>query len=433
MSAPVEFPSKLKFLFEPHRYKIAYGGRGGAKSWGFARALLLLGAQRPMRILCAREVQKSIKDSVYELLRMQIEQLGLTDFYVEPTAKNPTDIVGKNGTVFLFTGLSDLTNSSIKSYESIDICWCEEAHKISRRSWDILTPTIRKDGSEVWISLNPELDSDETWKRFIENPPPNAKVVEVNYSDNPFLPKILEDERQEFLRLVKTGQRDQDDYDNIWSGKTKAALPGSIYAKEVTALKASGRLGNVPYDPMLKVHYVCDLGRNDYMAILCVQRLASEIRVIRYVEDRLRHIPSYSSELRGFNYNNGTVWLPHDGRAKTLTSESNPLGASAEEQFQKLGWNVSIVENIEREQGIRKSREVFPRIHVDKTNANELVSRLGKYRRRVDANGQAHDPIHDDASNGADGFRYLCLVADQLSNDVVAPPTNFYGAFQRVA
>jgi phage terminase large subunit len=162
---------------------------------------------------------------------------------------------------------------------------------------------------------------------------------------------------------------------------------------------------------MLKVHVVCDLGFNDYMSLLLVQRLASEIRVIRYIEDRQRFIPSYSQELRDLNLNYGTMYLPHDGKQTRVTS------TSAEDQFQRLGWKTQIVENLEVEQGIRKTREVFPRLYIDRTNASELLNRLGRYRRRVNGSGQAGRPLHDDESHGADGTRYLAIVADQMEND----------------
>jgi phage terminase large subunit len=157
------------------------------------------------------------------------------------------------------------------------------------------------------------------------------------------------------------------------------------------------------------------------MSLLLVQRLGSEIRVIRYIEDRLRDIPSYSQELRDLRLNWGSIYLPHDGKAKTVVSASNPLGATAEAQFKNLSWKVEIVENVELEQGIRKAREVFPRVYVDKTHAGELVNRLGRYRRRVNSEGQASTPMHNDDSHGADGFRYLTLVADQLTNDEYKP------------
>jgi phage terminase large subunit len=124
-----EFPAKLRFLFSPKRYKVARGGRGSGKSWGFARALLVLGAKSKLRIICSREVQKSIKDSVHKLLEDQIGALGLTSFYDIFT----TEIRGKNGTEFLFAGLSDQTIDSIKSFEGADICWVEEAQTVSSR------------------------------------------------------------------------------------------------------------------------------------------------------------------------------------------------------------------------------------------------------------------------------------------------------------
>ena len=157
------FPEKLRFLFSPARYKVVRGGRGPGKSWGFARALLIMGAKRPLRVLCTREVQKSIAQSVHQLLRDQIEALGLSGQYEVLT----TEIRGKNGTQFFFSGLSDQTAESLKSFEGVDVCWCEEAQAISKRSWDILIPTIRKDGSEIWVSFNPQLESDETYRRFV--------------------------------------------------------------------------------------------------------------------------------------------------------------------------------------------------------------------------------------------------------------------------
>lgn len=402
-----QFPEKLGFLFDPHRFKVAYGGRDGAKSWSFARALLLLGAEKPLRIGCFREIQDSIADSVYKLLKDQSEALGLANFYTILK----TEIRGKNGTEFLFAGLSKQTRTSIKSFEGLDIAWVEEAHTISEGSWDILEPTVRKPGSELWCSFNPEMDTDFIYRYFVTNPPAEAKVVNVNWNDNPWRSEVLDNARK------KMEADDPDKYAHIYGGVCKPAVEGAIYYREVSALKSSGRLHAVPYDPMLKVHIVCDLGFNDYMSLLLIQRLSSEIRVIRYIEDRMRDIPSYSQELKDLKLNYGTVYLPHDAKAATLTAASNPIGRTAEEQFRKLGWVTQIVPNINIEQGIRNARQVFPRIHIDKENASELLNRLGRYRRRVNAEGQASIPVHDDESHGSDGFRYLCLVADQMNNE----------------
>lgn len=283
--------------------------------------------------------------------------------------------------------------------------WVEEAQNVSKRSWDILEPTIRAPGSEIWVTFNPDMDTDETYQRFVVNPSPEVKAVLVNWYDNPWRSTVLDNARERMKAEAP------DDYAHIYEGACRPAVEGAIYFKEVSQLRTSGRLCNVPYDPMLKVHVVVDLGFNDFMALLLVQRLGSEIRVIRYIEDRQRFIPSYHQELKDLGLNYGTLYLPHDGRAKHVT------GDSAQSQFEKLGWKVEIVDDVGIEQGIRKAREVFPRIIMDRTNASELVNRLGRYRRRVNSEGQGSTPIHDDASNGADGFRYLAVVADQMSND----------------
>lgn len=190
-----QFPEKLACLWEPHRYKVLYGGRGGAKSWGIARALLIKGASQPLRVLCAREYQKSIVDSVHQLLREQISDLGLSSVY----RVMESSIVGPNGTQFFFAGLHHNVGN-IKSMESVDVAWVEEAQTVSKSSWEVLIPTIRKEGSEIWVSFNPELDTDDTYKRFVLNPPPGAAVVKTSWRDNPWFSDVLKDEA-EFLRL----------------------------------------------------------------------------------------------------------------------------------------------------------------------------------------------------------------------------------------
>lgn len=401
-------------LVPPARWKCLHGGRDSAKSHSIARWLLAKGRARPERILCTREVQKSIAESVHQLLKDLIAELGMSDFY----EVQQNCITGKNGSKISFHGLSGQTATSIKSFEGITICWVEEAQTISKRSWDLLEPTIRAPNSEIVVSFNPDMDTDATYQMLVANPPPDSIVTKMNWQDNPWRSKVL-DAAREKMRLEAP-----DDYAHIYEGHCRPAIEGAIYYKEVSQLRSSSRLCNVPYDPMLKVHVVCDLGFNDYMSLILCQRLGSEIRIIRYIEDRQRYIPSYHQELSDLKLNYGTLYLPHDGKAKHVT------GSSAQEQFEALGWQVEIVEDIGIEQGIRKSREVFPRIIIDKTNASELLNRLGRYRRRVNSEGQASTPVHDDESHGADGFRYLSIVADQMSNDKETI-TDPYAAFRR--
>jgi phage terminase large subunit len=376
--------------------------------------LLARGRAKPERILCTREVQKSIAESVHQVLKDQIKILGLEDFY-EVQANY---IRGKNGTQISYHGLSGQTAASIKSFEGTTLCWVEEAQLVSKRSWDILEPTIRAPGSEIWVSFNPEMESDETYARFVTNQQPDSIVTMMNWQDNPWRSTVL-DAAREKMRI-----EDPANYAHIYQGQCRPAVDGAIYYNEVSAVKLTNRLCNVPYDPMLKVHVVADLGYNDFMSLILVQRLTSEIRIIRYIEDRQRYIPSYHQELSDLKLNYGCLYLPHDGKAKHVT------GASAQEQFEALGWQVEIVPDIGIEQGIRKTREVFGRLYFDKTNASDLLNRLGRYRRRVNTDGQASTPMHDDESHGADGTRYLAIVADQMSNDshIIEDP---YKAFRR--
>lgn len=400
----VQAPSKLRFLYEPHRYKVAYGGRGGAKSWAFADALLIQGLERPLRIGCFREVQKSIRDSVHKLLGDRIAHHGLGHLYdVQQTV-----IRGANGTEILFGGLQDHTVDSIKSYEGLDRAWVEEAQAVSKRSWDILIPTIRKDGSEIWVSMNPELDTDESYSRFVTSPPPDCVSVSINYADNPWFPAILEQERLHALATMPKA-----DYENIWEGKCKPAVTGAIYADEVAAMIEAKRLCSVSYDPAFKVHVVFDLGWNDQMSLILVQRHLSELRIIEYIEDRQKTLDWFSAELKKKNLNWGKLWLPHDGAHGDYKT-----GKSAQQILRELNWEVEIIPVQPIETGIRAARMAFPRVWMDQDRANRLMQCLRRYRRGIPSTtGEPGAPVHDEFSHGADAFRYLCVSAERMTNE----------------
>lgn len=396
------FPEALRFLFSPSRYKVLYGGRGSGKSWSVARALLLLAAQKPLRILCAREVQRSIRDSVHRLLSDQIEALGLSGFYEILEA----EIRGKNGSLFLFTGLSTVTAGNLKSYEGVDVCWVEEAQTVSDHSWQVLVPTIRAENSEIWITFNPELASDPTWKRFVEFPPPDSVVKMVNWRDNPWFPAVLEAEREHSFRT------DPESYKVIWEGECRLAAQGAIYAKEVEASIREGRVTIVPYDPRLKVHVVLDLGWNDSMAVVFCQSARSELRVIEYLEDKHRTLDWLAEQIKGREYNLGFVWLPHDGDHADYKT-----GKTAHEILRAMGLRTKPVPNIPLEEGIRGARFTMPRVYFDQKKAAGLVECLRRYKRAINKSGEEGAPLHDASSHGADAFRYACLVADKMTNE----------------
>ena len=218
----IKFPPPFRPLFRPARYKVYYGGRGGGKSWTVARALLIKGLEGKVRVLCAREFQTSIADSVHKLLSEQIEALGLTPYY----EVQKTRIIGLNGTEFIFKGIRHNVQE-IKSTEGVDYCWIEEAQSVSEESWGVLIPTIRQEGSEIWMTFNPQDDDDPTYKKFVLNPPPNSVVRKVSWRDNPHFPQVLRDE-MEYLQRV-----DPDAYAHVWEGETRTISDAVILRGKV--------------------------------------------------------------------------------------------------------------------------------------------------------------------------------------------------------
>lgn len=372
-----------------------------------ARALLIQGAARPLRILCAREIQRTIADSVHRLIADQIAALGLEGHY----RVLETEIRGLNGTQFLFAGLRTQDIGKIKSLEGVDVVWCEEAQTISKKSWDVLIPTIRKPESEIWITFNPELDTDETYVRFVLNPPPDTQLINVNYSDNPWFPETLEKER---LHLKVT---DEEAYENVWEGRCRSSVEGAIYKREISDLLKDGRVRNVPRDPLLKVHTVWDLGWNDQTSIILCQRLHSEIRVIDYIEDSQKTLAEYVAILKERRWNWGKDWLPHDGESKDIKT-----GKSAQEILRSLGREPMIVPKLDVETGIKAARLVFPRCYFDAEKSKRLVDCLKRYRRSIPVStNEPAAPVHDEYSHGADAFRYLSLVVDKMQNEDLKP------------
>lgn len=211
-------------LFAPHRYKVYYGGRGGGKSWGFADALLLLALRHKTRVLCARELQTSIAQSVHRLLSDRINFHKLDKFFIVQR----TTIQAVNGSDFIFLGLRH-NISEIKSLEGVNICWVEEAQRVSRESWEILIPTIRKESSEIWISFNPRTPYDETWQRFVDTPPPDSVVRKVTWRDNPWMPETLEKER-----AYAEATLPPEDYACIWEGVPRVMTEAQVFANRYT-------------------------------------------------------------------------------------------------------------------------------------------------------------------------------------------------------
>ena len=216
----VRFPRYFRDYFKPARYKGLYGGRGSGKSHCFAGLAVIKAASIPgFRVVCVREVQRSIADSVKQLIEDKIEAYGLSSFFKCTEA----EIVGKNGSKIIFRGMQNHTAASIKSLEGFDVAWVEEAQTISRKSLELLTPTIRKAGSEVWFSWNPENENDPVDELLRKEPPENSIVKLVNWNDNPWFPHELQADMQ------RDREREPDKYAHVWEGQYRALSEARVF------------------------------------------------------------------------------------------------------------------------------------------------------------------------------------------------------------
>jgi len=340
-----------------------------------------------------------------------VSALGLESFY----EVLDNEIRGKNGTLFIFSGLASHTVDSIKSYEGVDIVWIEEAHGVSKKSWATLIPTIRKEGSEIWLTLNPNMDTDETWVRFCTGVSDDTVVIEVNWRDNPWFPEVLNEER------LKDQARDPVEYEHIWEGKPRRVAEGAIYRLEIDQVYADKRVCPVPYDPILPVHTVWDLGWNDAMTIGFVQRSPREMRVIDYIEDSHRTLDWYVAEIEKRPYRWGSDFIPHDGRTRNFQT-----GKSTEEQLQAMKRNPIVLPQAGIEEGIKAARMLWPQCYFDAAKTTRLLECLKRYRRQINEKTQEPmGPLHDEFSHGADMFRYIGQAVELMGSGGSAGISNF--------
>ena len=399
-----EFPLELEFLFEHHPYKVLYGGRDGVKSWSIAQALLVLGTGKvpgwdyPLRILCGRETMDSIRESVHQLLSDTIGRLGLGDFYqvLQSEIRGPAS----HQTEFVFAGLRKQSVSSIKSYESIDIFWGEEASTVSRRSLTILLPTIRKPGSEIWWSLNPDLETDAVYQDFVINPPPGAKLLKCDYRSN----KWLSPESRQKIDTLR--ERDPDTFHHVYEGATRSTVEGAIYKAEIQAAEREGRIRQVPYDTMRPVDTFWDLGFADRVSIWAAQRTPFEIKMLRYFEGDHQAIDYYLLEMQKWGYVFGTCFLPWDGGTRSLGT-----GKSIEELMRAKGFTVRVNRQLSVADGINAVRTIFPQLYFDANLCADGLQYLRRYQwGPATALGVPRSqPLHDDASHPADALRTLAV------------------------
>lgn len=390
------FPEKLAFLFRPARYKVVYGGRGKGATWGFARAGLIEGTTKPLSFLCARELQNSIQESVHKVLKQQIFKLGMGDFYQVLQSQ----IRGVNGTEFNFEGIRNNVDK-IRSYEGVDRCWVAEAKNVSKYSWEVLVPTIRKDNSEIWVDFNPELESDETYQRFVKNKYKlkDLQVVKMSWRDNPYFPSVLYDE------MMALKESDPLSYLTVWEGECRHVVDGAVYTNELTKCRLENRITHVPFDPAFPCQVFFDLGYSDMTALWAVQRIGFELRIIDYYENRLKGWDHYLQWLQGSGYNFSLIGLPHDAAAKSVGSKR-----TIEEQTRALfPGKVRIIKKVSITDGHAAVRSILPACYFDAERCEVGLNRLSHYKYEVKDGQFSKNPLHDDNSHGADAFRYLAV------------------------
>jgi len=401
---------KFEPFLSPMRYKVAYGGRGSSKSWTVATLLVLKAYQEPTRILCARELQRSIVDSCLQLLADTIDRLGLNEFF----DIQGQQILGDNGSRFIFEGLKS-NISKIKSMEGIDIVWCEEADQVSATSWNTLIPTIRKPGSEIWVTFNPADEMDDTYQRFVANPPDNCYSVKVNYSDNPWFPEELEKERLHLKGL------NENLYLHVWEGEPIANREGAYWAKYIK----QEQIVNIPIEPKFPVNTYWDLGVSDSTAIWFVQTVANEVRVVHCYENHGEGLSHYINYIHDWRDQNQAVmgqhYAPHDIAVRELGS-----GKSRLETARSLGISFLVAPNVAVEDGIQAARAIMPRCWFNKDKCGDGLRALRGYRKEFDeAKGVFKPkPLHDWSSHYADAFRYFALChRDNSGSNFSAPVT----------
>lgn len=412
-------------LWEPAPYKVVHGGRGKSASWSFARMMLILGEKRKLYCVCAREIQKSIEESVKKLLEDQIEALGYHE-HVDPESGRliparykayDDEIRGANGTRIVFVGVRTHVRK-IKSMEGIDIFWAIEATHWSKTSWEIVMPTIRRDapygpfgkGSELWVDFNPELATDYTYRYWVGTPPEGAIVIEASWRDNPWFPERMQKE------MLKMKREDHDSYMNVYEGKVRLTLEGAIYAKQLAKAQNDGHIGpQFKIDRSKPVDVSVDLGRKDTCALLFSQQFGMEHLLGDYYGNVGFEWSHYLEEIQARRYIIRHIYLPHDGKNKVIQARHSVL-RQTRDAFPGDGRVVSVKRPQSRVIPINAGRQLFPRLRINDDECGDWLIAAQHYQYEVvddphnsTQKKRSTEPLHNWASHPMDSYHTYCL------------------------
>jgi phage terminase large subunit len=399
-------------LLQPSRYKGAWGGRGSGKSHFFAEHLLEDHLLEPgLRSVCIREVQRTLKESSKRLLEDKLKAFGLGEAQGFRIFHDVIEAPGDG--LIIFQGMQDQNAESIKSLEGVKRAWVEEAQTLSARSLELLRPTIRDEGSELWFSWNPRRKTDPVDMLLRgEQLPTGAAVVKANWRDNPLFPEVLEQERQDCLRLSP------ELYAHIWEGDYAGVYSGAYYARQIAEAKESGRISRVAADPLMTIRLFCDIGgtgaRADAFAMWAMQFIGKEVRVLDYYEAVGQPLATHIEWLRQRKYTpaKAQIWLPHDG-----AQNDKVFAVSYESAFRAAGYDVTVVPNQGKGAAaarIETARRWFASCWFNADTTSAGIDALAWYHeRRDEVRGVGLGPEHDWASHGADAFGLALVVAEK--------------------
>lgn len=427
-----EVPEAFMPLLQPARYKAAYGGRGGGKSHFFGEEIILEAFRRPLRWACIREVQNAIRDSVRQLLVDKIQKFGLEAFFTV----NRDEIISHHGEPIIFKGMQSYNAGNIKSLEAFDGVWVEEAALFSERSLDMLIPTVRKPGSQLFFSWNPENDTDAVDKFFRGGHPPKDSVVqEVSWRDNPWLSEEMADERARMLAA------DPEKYEHVWEGGYNIVSEAAYYAKHIAAAEKEGRVGEFAYDPTLPVSTSWDLGIDDYTALWFFQNHGTHVVVVDFFEtnnaglDEICRtaLPEICTEGReryaalanlgrskGYRYDRH--YLPHDIKVRELGAG----GKMRIEALFALGFppsSINVGVPTAPDDRVEAARRLLPQVKFNRTPRISLGLRhLRSYKRRMHRElGIYMGPLKDGHDHAADAFGEYAINAPIIARPVEKP------------
>lgn len=418
----VELPPKLVPVFTGDAmYRGAFGGRGSAKTRSFAkmaaiRALMWATAGASGIVVCGREFMNSLSESSMAEVKAAIAS--------EPWLADKFEVGEKfirtadHRVSFEFIGLRH-NLESVKSKARILLLWVDEAEPVSETAWMTAIPTVREEGAEIWITWNPKRKNSATHKRFRENPPDGAKIIELNWRDNPWFPSTLEKTR------LEDKQKRPDQYEHVWEGGFVTVVEGAYYAACLNEAKEQGRIGRVAFDPLMRVKVFCDLGgtgaRADAFTMWPAQFIGREIRTRDYYEAQGQPLATHIQWLhsKGYTPQRADIVLPHDGETNDRVTD-----VSFESAFRDAGYDVTVIPNQGKgaaRMRIEAARRLFPSIWLDEESTESGRDALGWYheKRSDDDRDIGLGPEHDWSSHGADAFGLMCVAYEAPVEDTV--------------